>query len=158
MSHYNRRQPVLPPHPKPDSLDRSLPFKNNEARLKLIYEGQQLFKERPREPSFKKAPNRAAPVRRSEDPQTDIKYRSNIHHLHLREVKVSNRYKEQERDQRAESFHLPLGSDTERLRPRPAKDGPLTTRNREEAASGERGELFKIKRKSISGSLRKKLK
>jgi hypothetical protein len=48
MSHYNRRHPVLPPHSRPDSLDRSLPFKNNEARLKLIYEGQQLFKERPR--------------------------------------------------------------------------------------------------------------
>lgn len=48
MAHYNRRRGGLPPQSKPDSLDRSLPFRNNEARLKLIYEGQQLFKERPK--------------------------------------------------------------------------------------------------------------
>jgi tetratricopeptide (TPR) repeat protein len=97
------------------------------------------------------------PVRRNEDPQTDPKYRSNIHHLQLREIKVSNRYKEQERDQRAESFQLPMG-DTERVRPRAAKEGPLTTRNNREEVSVERPEMFKIKRKSISGSLKKKLK
>jgi len=44
MSHYNRRYLPIQPHPKPDSLDRSLPFRNNEARLKQIYEGQQIFK------------------------------------------------------------------------------------------------------------------
>lgn len=48
MTHYNRKRGGLPPQPKPDSLDRSLPFRNNEARLKLIYEGQQIFKERPK--------------------------------------------------------------------------------------------------------------
>lgn len=147
MAHYNRRRAALPPQPRPDSLERSLPFRNNEARLKLIYEGQQVFKERPKEPSFRKQPNKPAPVlpsHRKDDPQTDPKYRSNLHHLQLREVKISNRYKEQERDQRAESFQMPLGSDTERLRPLPGRDasmnnrnkeGSMTTRNRDEVGS-----------------------
>lgn len=161
MAHYNRRRPVFPPQQKPDTFEHSLPFKNNEARLKLIYEGQQLFREKPKEPSFKKQPNRAVPAlpaRRSEDVPAEARHRSNVHNLQLREVKVSNRYREQERDQRTESFQLPAGGDTERLRPKPGKEGPLTTRNRDELASVERQELFKIKRKSISGSLRKKLK
>lgn len=44
MSHYNRRYLPIAAQPKGDSFDRSLPFRNNEARLKQIYEGQQIFK------------------------------------------------------------------------------------------------------------------
>lgn len=35
---------------------------------------------------------------------------------------------------------------------------PLTTRNRDEAVSMEKNQMFKIKRKSISGNLKKKMK
>jgi hypothetical protein len=54
MSHYNRRYLPMQPQPKEVSLNRSLPFRNNEARLKQIYEGQQVFKEKPKEISFRK--------------------------------------------------------------------------------------------------------
>ena len=46
MSHYNRR--YLPVHPKqPSPLDQSLPFRNNDTRLKQIYEAQITFKNKP---------------------------------------------------------------------------------------------------------------
>jgi len=54
MSHYNRRYLPIQPQPKEESFHRSLPFRNNEARLKQIYEGQQMFKEKPKEISFRK--------------------------------------------------------------------------------------------------------
>jgi tetratricopeptide (TPR) repeat protein len=64
-----------------------------------------------------------------------------------------------ERDQRAESFNLQLNLESEKFKLRGGKEPiPLTTRNKEELASVERSELFKIKRKSISGSLKKKIK
>lgn len=81
------------PSIKADPLERP-PLRNNEARLKHIYEAQLIFK--PKEPLLRKSlPKPHHPKLNDELP--DPKLKSQIHQLNLAEIKHNQRYRESEK-------------------------------------------------------------
>jgi hypothetical protein len=107
-----------------------------------------VFKDRDR--SFRRSKNKKEEeVSGSKSPLTQF---------NLAEIKPSHRYREGEKEGRADSFRIYGSNDHEKGRHRLSREPVvLTSRNREEMST-ERGEMFKIRRKSISGNLNKKIK
>ena len=77
--------------PKPEAFDRP-PLRNNEARLKHIYEAQLVFKDKPKEPYFRKSLNKSTQRKQIEE-LPEPKFKTPIQQLNLADIKQNQRYR-----------------------------------------------------------------